>query len=166
MKTLKHIVPTLLAIAFIIPQAGCKKDSDIIYEVNDVNVNQPNADKNNVKSLTEFISIAHTDLFGSIISQTQLQTLAVPYSAFGDLKLIEDMIIKNFLNDQSVNIPTDTEMRANVDQFLLDAYGKFYNRLPNEFELWHMKNLISDNSEITPELVYYSLMTSNEYRYY
>ena len=166
MKTLRHIVPALLALAFIIPQAGCKKESDIIYEVNDVNVNQPNADKDNVKSLTEFISIAYTDLFGSIISQTQLQTLAVPYSAFGDLKLIEDMIIKNFLNDQSVNIPSDTEMRANVDQFLLDTYGKFYNRLPNEFELWHMKTLINDNSEITPELVYYSLMTSNEYRYY
>jgi len=145
---------------------GCKKEPSIIYQVNDVNVDRPNANKDYQKSLTEFISIAFTDLFGTNITQSQLQTLAVPYAGFGDLKLIEDLIIKNFLNGQSVNIPSDSEMRANLDQFLLDTYQKFYNRYPNEFELWHMNNLVSENAQITPELVYYSIMTSNEYRFY
>jgi hypothetical protein len=146
--------------------SGCKKEKDIIYEVNDVEVQQPSADKDYAKTLTEFISIAYADLFGANISQIQLQQLAVPYAGFGDLKLIEDMIIKNFLNDQSISIPTDAAMRANVDQFLLDTYQKFFNRYPNEFELWHISNLVNENSEITPDLVYYSIMTSNEYRYY
>lgn len=153
---------TLVALTFV----GCQKEKNIIYEVNDVNVQDPNADKDYVKSLTEFISIAYTDLFGEVISQQQLQTLAVPYAGFGDLKIIEELIIKNFLNEPTVQIPTNSAMRANIDQFLFDTYQKFLNRAPNEFELWHMKNLIEENQDITPELVYYSIMTSNEYRYY
>jgi hypothetical protein len=146
--------------------SGCQKEADIIYDVNDVNVDRPDADKGYAKSLTEFISIAFADLFEQNINQAQLQTLAVPYSGFGDLKLIEDMIIKNFLNSPNVVIPTEAEMRGNVDQFLIETYRKFLNRDPNEFELWHMRDVINDNADITPELVYYSIMTSNEYRYY
>ena len=156
----------LFAASFLIIGTGCQKEQNIIYEVNDVNVQDPNANKDYVKSLTEFISIAYTDLFGESISQAELQTLAVPYAGFGDLKLIEELIIKNFLNDPAIEVPTDQEMRANVDQFLMDTYQKFLNRFPNEFELWHMKNLIEENQDVTPELVYYSIMTSNEYRYY
>ena len=162
----KHIQLVLSAALMLAVVSGCQKEQNIIYDVNDVNVQQPNANKDYVKSLTEFISIAYTDLFGQNISQAQLQTLAVPYAGFGDLKLIEELIIKNFLNEPTVIIPTDAQMRANVDQFLLDTYQKFLNRYPNEFELWHMKNVIEENEDITPELVYFAIMTSNEYRYY
>jgi hypothetical protein len=162
----KHITLLLAAVLALGAFSGCQKEKNIIYDVNDVNVNRPEGNKDYVKSLAEFISIAYTDLFGQNISQAQLQKLAVPYSGFGDLKLIEDMIIKNFLNSPSVVVPSDTDMRANVDQFIADTYQKFFNRNPNEFELWHMKNLIDENADITPELVYYAIMTSNEYRYY
>lgn len=159
----KHASLLLLAaLAFV----GCQKEKDIIYEVNDVNVSNPDGNKDNVKSLTEFISIAYTDLFGENISQAQLQTLAVPYAGFGDLKLIEDLIIKNFLNEPTVELPSSVEMRADVDAFVFESYQKLFNRDPNEFELWYVSNLIDENQDATPELVYYSLMTSNEYRYY
>jgi hypothetical protein len=166
MNMRRHIPLLAAALLSLAVFSGCQKDKNIIYEVNDVNVNTPDANKDYVKSLTEFISIAYTDLFGQNISQAQLQTLAVPYSGFGDLKLIEDMIIKNFLNDVNVIVPSNAAMRANVDQFLMDTYQKLLNRDPNEFELWHMKNVVDENVVITPELVYYAIMTSNEYRYY
>lgn len=166
MNMRRHIPLLLISVLVLGTFSSCQKDKNIIYDVNDVNVNRPEGNKDYVKSLAEFISIAYTDLFGASISQAQLQTLAVPYSGFGDLKLIEDMIIKNFLNDANVIVPSNTAMRDNVDQFLMDTYQKFLNRNPNEFELWHMKNVIDENSEITPELVYYAIMTSNEYRYY
>tara|TARA_R110000868_G_scaffold237867_1_gene492447 strand:+ start:991 stop:1488 length:498 start_codon:yes stop_codon:yes gene_type:complete len=165
MKVSKHIL-LLLALLTAGAFSGCQKEKNIIYDVNDVNVNRPEGNKDYVKSLAEFISIAYTDLFGQNISQSALQTLSVPYSGFGDLKLIEDMIIKNFLNSPSAIVPSNTDMRANVDQFIMETYQKFFNRNPNEFELWHMKNLIEENADITPELVYYATMTSNEYRYY
>jgi len=146
--------------------SACKKDEIYVYNVNDVNVAKPDANKPNVKSQTEFISIAYSDLFGTQISQGDLVNLQLAYAAFGDLKLIEQLIIKNFLNEPGAQIPTSTEMRADVGQFVEDSYIKFYNRRPNEFEKWHLVNTINDDTQLTPELIWFAMMTSNEYRYY
>lgn len=152
----------------VVMATGCKKESpnSYIYGVNNVSVSQEGVAKPNVKSTVEFISIAYSDLFGNTIDQATLTDLGTAYVAFGDKKLIEDLIIRNFLNSQSVVIPTTTEMNANVPQFIINTYKKFYNREPNEFELWQFTNLITTDSSVTPELVYYAFMTSNEYRYY
>ena len=118
------------------------------------------------KTTIEFISIAYSDLFGNTISQNTLTELSIAYLAFGDKKLVEDLIIRNFLNTPGVVIPTKTEMNADVSLFVSTAFKKFYNREPNEFELWQLVELITKDSAMTPELVYYAFMTSNEYRYY
>ena len=153
----------LLAVSVL---SSCKKDTDFIYGVEDVDVQKPDANKPNVKSTFTFISIAYSDLFGANISQTQLVELQTAYAGFGDQRMIEQMIIKNFLNDGGVDIPSQSEMNADVEQFIKDGYVKFFNRLPNEFELWHIENEIAGDNTITPELIYFAMMTSNEYRYY
>lgn len=145
---------------------SCKPDPDIIYQVNDVEVTRPTGAKGSQKSLTEFISIAFADVIEQNITQDILIALSVPYSGFGDLKYIEDLIIRNLLNAQNAQLPTEAEMRADVNAFVIATYQRFFNRNPNEFEQWYLKNLIDDNPDITPELVYYSIMTSDEYRYY
>ena len=145
---------------------SCKKDTNYVYGVNDVNVSQPGISKPNVKSTIEFISIAYSDLFGTSIPASDLTNLSLCYLAFGDKKFIEDLIIRNFLNKTGVIIPTQATMSADVPVFVQATYRKFYNRDPNEFEKWQMVNYINNTSTITPELVYYSFMTSDEYRYY
>ncbi len=147
---------------------SCKKEANksYIYDVNNVGVSQDGVAKPNVKSTVEFISIAYSDLYGNTIDQTKLTDLGTAYNAFGDKKLIEDLIIRNFLNATGVSIPTVAVMNTDVNQFVVNTYKKFYNREPNEFELWQMKSLIQTDANTTPELVYYAFMTSNEYRYY
>ena len=145
---------------------SCKKDTNYVYGVNDVNVSQPGISKPNVKSTIEFISIAYSDLFGTTISASDLTDLSLCYLAFGDKKFIEDLIIRNFLNKPGVIIPTQASMMSDVPAFVQATYRKFYNRDPNEFEKWQVVNYINTTSNITPELVYYSFMTSDEYRYY
>ncbi len=145
---------------------SCKKDPEYIYDVNDVSVTQPGVSKPNVKSTIEFISIAYSDLFGTTISAGELTDLSLCYLAFGDKKFIEDLIIRNFLNDPGVIIPSQTSMNADVSAFVQATYRKFYNRDPNEFEKWQVVNYINSNSGATPELVYYAFMTSDEYRHY
>lgn len=147
---------------------SCKKEANksYIYDVNNVGVAQDGVAKPNVKSTVEFISIAYSDLYGTTIDQTKLTDLGTAYNAFGDKKLIEDLIIRNFLNANGVSIPTLAAMNADVNLFVINTYKKFFNREPNEFELWQMKSLIQTDVNTTPELVYYAFMTSNEYRYY
>ena len=43
---------------------------------------------------------------------------------------------------------------------------KLFNRKPDAFEKWHFTELINNHTNITAKIFYYSLMTSNEYRYY
>lgn len=145
---------------------SCKKDTKYIYGVNDVTVNQSGVIKPNVKNTLEFISIAYSDLFGTSIGAGDLTDLSLCYLAFGDRKFIEDLIIRNYLNKPGVIIPSLAAMNADIPAFVQNTYRKFYNRDPNEFEKWQIVNYITSTSNITPELVYYSFMTSDEYRYY
>ena len=162
MKT--QVVFSFLIVTLIM--YSCKKEVTYVYEVDEVQVSQGGPDKDNVKNTIEFISIAYSDLFGTTIPADDLYELSVAYSSFGDKKLIEDMIIKNFMGDSTINIPSQGTMQNDPGVFVDETYTKLYNRLPNEFEKWFLSNMIANDTTIDPELIYYSLMTANEYRYY
>ena len=165
MKTHKGVKISLIAILFF-GVTSCKKDVSYVYDVNNSTVSQPGVSKPNVKSTLEFISIAYSDLFGTSIGAGDLTDLSLCYLSFGDKKFVEDLIIRNFLSKSGVIIPTQATMTADVPAFVQATYRKFYNRDPNEFEKWQVVNYINSTANITPELVYYSFMTSDEYRCY
>jgi hypothetical protein len=145
---------------------SCKKETEYIYEVNDVQVSQENIGKGFPKSTIEFLSIAYSDIFGNTISQNQLNRLSLLYLAFGDKKLLEDLLIKNMINRPESLLPSNQTMRADVDLFVVNAYQKLYNRSPNELEVFTLKKNINENAQMTAVMVYYAMMTSDEYRYY
>ena len=145
---------------------ACTKEKSYVYEVNNVNVQQPGGVKGTAKSTTEFISIAYADLFGTTISNDDLVELFTAYSSFGDKKLIEGRIIRSFLDKPGLQIPSKQNMRNDIPLFINNSYKKFYNREPNEFEKYYIKSLLQADTTITPAMLYYSFMTTNEYRYY
>ena len=146
---------------------SCKKEKKITYHLNDVTIENNTANKDHLKSTIEFISIAYSDIFGTVISTNKLADLSQIYKAFGDKKLIEQMVIKNFLNEPSIQIPQiDRNSSSTINSFVQNVYTKLYNRTPDEYELWFISNMIENDTNLTSELVYFSLMTANEYRYY
>ena len=146
---------------------SCKKEKKITYHLNDVTIEKNTANKDHLKSTIEFISIAYSDIFGTVISTNKLAELSQIYKAFGDKKLIEQMVIKNFLNESSIQIPQiDRSSSSTINIFVQNMYTKLYNRTPNEYELWFISNMIDKDDDLTSELIYFSLMTANEYRYY
>jgi len=147
--------------------SSCKKDKKAIYGINDVNIEQNSANKDHLKSTTEFISIAYSDIFGTVITTDKLSDLSTIYMAFGDKKLIEEMVIKNFLNEPTIQIPTlDRTSESTIQNFVTDGYKKLFNRTPDEYELWFVTDMLQKDATLTAELIYFSLMTANEYRYY
>lgn len=162
-KSMKKLV--LFAIV-VLSLSNCKKETDFVYEVNDVQVSKDKIGKGIPKTTVEFISIAYSDLVGSTISQNDLSRVTLLYLAFGDKRLIEDLLIKNIVNSPVVNIPTEEVMRNDISAFINSTYLKLFNREPNEVELYTLRKQISENTNITPKLVYYAMMTSDEYRYY
>ena len=145
---------------------SCTTDKKYQYDVDPVTVTHDKGDKTNVKTTTEFISIAYSDLYGTTISQTKLINLNVAYAAFGDLKVVEERIVRNFLNDPQVVLPTVPSVNGDTSQFITNCYRKFFNRDPNEFELYHWKELIRTNTAVNPGTIYFTMMTSDEYRFY
>ncbi|MBT7726908.1 MAG: hypothetical protein HN702_05905 [Flavobacteriales bacterium] len=151
----------------VLTLVSCKKEKKAVYGLNDVDISQNSANKDYLKSTTEFISIAYSDIFGTVISINKLADLTKIYKAFGDKKLIEQMVIKNFLNEPSIQIPQiDRSSASTINTFTQNTYIKLYNRTPDEYELWFISNMIENDTDLTSELIYFSLMTANEYRYY
>lgn len=52
--------------------AGCNREKRYIYEVEQQELYQNASEKRNLKSTTQFISIAYNDLFGSSITTEEL----------------------------------------------------------------------------------------------
>lgn len=144
--------------------SACEKQ--IIYAIDTIQLEQVGSDKTTRKNGLEFISIAYADLFGTAISQSKLNNLSVAYRSVGDKTLVEEMLIKNFLNDPGAQLPSQTEMNADVDGFLSEACERIFNRDISNYELWFLKDLITNNQDISPEFIYFGMMTSEEYRYY
>jgi hypothetical protein len=160
---MKKIIFLLSVLALV----SCKKEKKAVYGLNDVNISQNSANKDHLKSTTEFISIAYSDIFGTVITTDKLADLSTMYRAFGDKKLIEEMVIKNFLNESTIQIPQiDRTSEITIQNFVSNSYKKLFNRTPDEYELWFVADMILKDDALTAELIYFSLMTANEYRYY
>ncbi len=145
---------------------SCKKETEYIYEVDSTQVEKDQTNKDISKSTIEFLSIAYSDIFGSTITQNQLNRLSLLYLAFGDKKLLEDLLIKNMINRPESQLPSNATMRADVAAYVKSTYIKLFNREPNELEAYTLKKNIDENADLTSVMVYYSMMTSDEYRYY
>ena len=167
-KVLKRIriynASVFLSVLMFLPFSSCKKD--YVYEVNNVDVQQPGTEKSRVKTTVESISIAYSDLFNTTVPTDTLLSIQTAYDAFGDKKLIEDMIVRHFLNSSAIQIPSSTSMRADLPAFTERTIQKLFNRKADAMEKYFISNIISGDTSITPALVYYAMMTSDEYRYY
>lgn len=161
---MRFIILLMLSLAML--TSACKKESIYAYELNNVDVKNQASNKSRLKSTTEFISIAYLDLFGTSITNQNLNLLSLIYLSFGDKKVLEDMLIRNMLNSAQVNLPNNETMRNNIGLFVDNSYQKFYNRSPDALEKQFLISTIESNVNTTPEMVYYALVTSNEYRYY
>lgn len=143
---------------------GCNKEKRYVYEVQPQELYQNAAQKQYLKTTDQFISIAYTHLFNASITNNELNKINVALLAVGDKATIQDMIVKNMI--KHVQTISNNDMRADLPAFVDQTYLRFFNRKPNEFEAWKLKDLVEKNADITPKMVYYSMMTSNEYRYY
>lgn len=165
----------LLIIALVFLFASCKKNTQIInqkivdnviYEVGNEVIYQDNSEKNKQKSNTQYISILYANLFQTPISTSDLTDLSEVRTAVGDKQLIDELIINDYINDTNVQIPTNQDMRNDIDQFVEDTYVRFFLRLPNAYEKHFLKNMIENDVDLTPEHIYSAFATSNEYKFY
>ena len=166
----KHILLFILGFILLF---SCKKEvennivySNVIYGLDDVNVYSSNAEKTKQKSPELLLSIMYSDVYNQTISTNKLLEIAELSLSFGDKTMFSEMILSQFLADPLAAVPTNSQMRADVDLFINECYIRFFQRKPSEYEFIFLKNLINDDATITVENVFTSFILSNEYYFY
>jgi hypothetical protein len=151
----------------IFAQVSCKKviDPDQ-YEVKEVKLYSSISEKDKLKSQEQFVSILYTNLFQQTLSGNKLVQINNCLESIGDKELGREVLISNFMNKPNVQLPSDSIMRANPRNFVLDTYERFFVRIPSEAEVAWMTNFIEANPQLSTELVYFAFALSNEYLYY
>ncbi|MBO6517661.1 MAG: hypothetical protein JJ975_14035 [Bacteroidia bacterium] len=153
----------LVGLVFI---SSCKKDVFVDYEVNPLGLEDKSLIKDRSKTNKQFISILYTTLHQQAISSNRLIRTERVIESFGDKTLINEVIVSNYMNSGEVILPTNEEMRADLDQFIVDAYKLFFVRIPSEIEKAFFINYIEANPNVTPELVYTAFASCDEYYFY
>lgn len=161
------------AAMLVLGLTSCKKTiiqnpiyDNIIYNVDTVYVYTSNVEKTKQKTSTQYLSILFADIFQQTIPSNTLADLDELSLALGDKVLANGLVINGFVNFGSAIIPTDAQMRADVDAFVEDTYRRFYLRKPTAYEKHYLVDLINGDAGLTPILIYSSFAESNEYLFY
>ena len=154
----------ILSILVLIGFSSCEKDKE--YQVNEETILPPNANKTKLKSDQQYIAILYANLFQTALSSDNLFEASECIQSIGDKTLAHEVLISNYMNKPDVILPTNEEMRANLDVFITETYNRFLVRNPTEAERQYFKNYINTHPNVRPELVYFSFALSNEYQYY
>lgn len=153
-------------ILFICLYGSCKKEQHIGFGLKNANVYEDKSRKTKKKNDAEYISILYTNLYQSPISPNQLyKTQNVLYS-IGDQDVASEMLLSNYFNTGSIQMPTNILMRQDIESFVTNTYKRFYLRYPSEGEKAFFKQYITNNSAVSVEMVYTAFATSDEYQYY
>jgi hypothetical protein len=166
MLIFKKNILLLCLMTTVIGFSSCKKDVDLEYKVTPIDVIDDDLIKTKQKSPKQFTSILFTNIYNLAISVDFLIATERVIESVGDKYLVNEIIISNYMNSNDKVIPSDSFMRAEPDSFIVETYLKFYLRHPNQMELSFFKSYIEANPNITPELIYSSFVSSDEYLYY
>ncbi len=165
-KFIKYISGLLIVLSFFSISSCKKKDDSTLYQVNEVELLPSNINKKRLKTNEQYVSILYANLFQKALSANKVYDISQCFESIGDKVVAREVLISNFMNKPDVLIPSVSQMNANVEQFVVDTYKRFYIRLPTEAEKEYIKKSITADPNLTPELVYMSFALSDEYMYY
>jgi len=158
----KFIVLTLI-IFFCF--SSCQKE-DVVYDINQLQSSSYNANKNKLKSISQYISIVYANLFQKALSSNELVEITRCIESIGDKQVAHEIVLSNFMNEPDVIIPSDSLMRADLDLFLEETYKRFFVRDISQAEREFFLNYLNANPNVSSEMVYMSFALSNEYQFY
>jgi len=156
---------TLLFFCLSVLAISCKKD-DIIYDVNQVNATSYNANKNKLKTISQYISILYANLFQKALSANELVEITNCIESIGDKEVAHEIVLSNFMNKSGVTMPSDSLMRTDVNAFIEQTYKRFYVRDLTEAEREFFLNFFASHPDVSVEMVYSAFSLSNEYQFY
>jgi hypothetical protein len=167
---MKKLITYTAVIILTFGFSNCKKETieDTVFEVNQVKLYPSASSKLKEKTESQWIAVLYTNLFQQALSAGEIYKAGQCITSIGDKELAREVIISNFMNFTSPLplIPTNTDMRSDIDRFVQETYERFLIRRPTEGEKQYFRNEIISDPSRSPEIVYFSFALSNEYLFY
>jgi hypothetical protein len=160
------IILLVFALFSVAVFSACEKDVVTTFGVNDVDVLDGSLNKDKAKTNKQYISILYTTLKKQAIASSELVKTERVIESFGDKNLIHEIIISNYMNAPDVLLPTDSLMRSDLNDFIIDTYKIFYVRIPTEIEVSFFRNYLEANPDVGVELMYMAFASSDEFQFY
>ena len=160
---MKKIFFTCFVILILI--SSCKKE-EYIYEINQIQSTSYNANKDKLKSISQYISILYANLFQEALSANELVEITRCIESIGDKQVAHEIVLSNFLNKGGVEIPSDSLMRSDLNAFIEETYKRFYVRDLTEAERQFFIDFFESNPDDSAEMEYMAFSLSNEYQFY
>ena len=155
----------IILIAILFSFSSCKKEEPI-YDLNQIQSASYNANKNKLKSPSQYISILYANLFQKALSANELVEITRCIESIGDKEVAHEIILSNFMNKTDVTLPADSSMRSDLDTFLEETYKRFYVRDITEAEREFFLKFFESHPDVSVEMVYTAFAISNEYQFY
>lgn len=146
--------------------AACSRESQTIYEVNNVNITGADAPKTKPKTNEQYISILYANLYGRSLSANELSEASSAIASLGDKNLSHDMIVSTLINSPEIKLPANDLMRIETDKFITDTYKRFLIRIPTQAELTYWNNYVKSHPTLTVQQVFTAFALCDEYGYY
>lgn len=155
----------ILYLSMLLLLFSCKENT-YVYELTDLEIQPNNAGKTKEKSQEQFINVAYANLYQTALAPNQLVAISDVITSIGDKQVAIETVIAKMMSDPNVQLPSNSEMRADIPRFVEETYKRFFVRIPTEAEKTFFTNFIHSNPQLEPEHVYFAFATSNEYYHY
>lgn len=166
MRTSNHTIRLLGFLSLLLWISSCQKDNPVVYEVNPQDILSPTEGKIKEKSPEQFVAVLHANLFGTPISVSDQVEVERLLRSTGDKRLTWELLVSSYMNDPNVQLPDDLIIQNDMDGFIVETYNRFYFRPPSQIELEWWRNYLTNNPDVSTELVYLAFATSDEYFFY
>lgn len=144
---------------------GCTEET-VIYEITPLAVSSDKGGKTKEKTTEQFLNVVYANLYQTALSPSELVRLTNVVTSIGDKQVAYETIIAKMMTDPAVSLPSTQEMRADLPAFIVETYKRFYVRNPSEAEKEWWENYLETHINLTPEHVYFTFATSDEYNFY
>ena len=166
MRTSNHTIRLLGILSLLLWISSCQKENPVVYEVNPQDILSPTEGKIKEKSPEQFVAVLHANLFGTPISVSDQVEVERLLRSTGDKRLTWELLVSSYMNDPNVQLPDDLIIQNDMDGFIVETYNRFYFRPPSQIELEWWRNYLTNNPDVSTELVYLAFATSDEYFFY
>ena len=166
MQTSNHTIRLLGFLSLLLWISSCQKDNPVVYEVNPQDILSPTEGKIKEKSPEQFVAVLHANLFGTPISVSDQVEVERLLRSTGDKRLTWELLVSSYMNDPNVQLPDNLIIQNDMDGFIVETYNRFYFRPPSQIELEWWRNYLTNNPDVSNELVYLAFATSDEYFFY